>query len=275
MRTYDLDEGRELSTVRTGHYLTQIISSGIEGNFVYPEMAPSASSMIQWGRLGFIPSGLPVRFRMGRGRLRTCQCVFEPARFEELAGGALEWDLDRLRAYLNIRNPQIDLAMRRLRKEAAEPGFAQETLIEAVGTLVAIDLLRSLRGEAPKARDSVSGLAPWQLRRIEEYVQDLGCERPMDVSTFAQLCGLSPAHLARRFKRATGTTIHAYVEGLRIDRARRLLAENKLSLKQIAAASGFSTHSYFTAAYRRATGETPSAYRARMAAKVRPAARPR
>ena len=63
-------------------------------------------------------------------------------------------------------------------------------------------------------------------------------------------------------------TLYAYVDSVRIDRARALLAEGELTLKEIARASGFSTACYFSTAFRRATGETPAGYRTRVQAEA-------
>jgi AraC family transcriptional regulator len=68
-------------------------------------------------------------------------------------------------------------------------------------------------------------------------------------------------HLAREFRRAFGASVGEYVRRLRIDYACRELAATGRSVTEIAFDAGFSSHSHFTAAFRRVTGTTPTRYR--------------
>ena len=51
---------------------------------------------------------------------------------------------------------------------------------------------------------------------------------------------------------------------LRVDRARRLLDESALPVIEVAAETGWSSLAHFNAVFRRHTGHTPTAYRARL-----------
>lgn len=83
------------------------------------------------------------------------------------------------------------------------------------------------------------------------------------LSELAQHLDLDPAYLARCFKRATGGTVGEALLARRIDRARELLLDPDLGLKEIAAQCGFGSFSYFSRRFKQATGETASAYRRR------------
>ncbi len=78
----------------------------------------------------------------------------------------------------------------------------------------------------------------------------------------AAAAGLSRFHFLRRFKRATGTTPWRYLTDLRLAKARSLLADPAMSVREAAAAAGFADPAYFSRLFRRRTGTTPSAYRA-------------
>ena len=58
---------------------------------------------------------------------------------------------------------------------------------------------------------------------------------------------------------------HRYLTSQRIERAKALLAERKLSVTEIGLDVGFSETSSFTSAFRKVTGETPTEYRRSLA----------
>ena len=65
----------------------------------------------------------------------------------------------------------------------------------------------------------------------------------------------------RVFRRATGQTPIDYLIRLRIQKAMEWLAGTSLSVTDIALKTGFDDSNYFTRQFRKATGETPTAYR--------------
>lgn len=89
---------------------------------------------------------------------------------------------------------------------------------------------------------------------------------PMPLPALARLLGVSPFHLCRCFRGSTGTTLHAWEEGLRLRRAARHLEGAPADLSALALDAGFSSHAHFTTRFRRAFGVTPSAWRGRRAA---------
>ncbi len=74
----------------------------------------------------------------------------------------------------------------------------------------------------------------------------------------------SPAHFHQIFKNITGTTLHKYIENLRIEKAIALLTETDYNLSQIASLCGFSSQSYFNYAFKRKTNTTPKKYASEM-----------
>ncbi|MCI3928922.1 GlxA family transcriptional regulator [Streptomyces sp. AN091965] len=78
----------------------------------------------------------------------------------------------------------------------------------------------------------------------------------------ARMC-LSERHFARVFAQETGTSPAAYVEGVRIEVARRLLETTDCPLDQVAAAAGLGSVETLHRAFRRQLATTPAAYRRR------------
>lgn len=83
-----------------------------------------------------------------------------------------------------------------------------------------------------------------------------------DLSQLADRCALSPNHLSSIFKTVTGKTISAYCGELRISRAQELLRTTPMKLRQIAEHLGYYDQYHFCKAFKKATGMSPSAYRA-------------
>ena len=104
------------------------------------------------------------------------------------------------------------------------------------------------------------GLVDRRLRRAIEFMHD-NCGRELSLAEIASAAYLSEFHFARLFKKITGFTPHAYLAGLRVERARRLLAESDLSIVEVGAAVGYASQSHFTKVFREATGLTPRAFR--------------
>jgi AraC family transcriptional regulator len=130
---------------------------------------------------------------------------------------------------------------------------------EALALIIAHELIRLERGIQPPA-EVRGGLAPWQKKRIAEYVEEhLG--EDISLRDLASLARLSPYHFAHAFKRSFGEPPHRYVTGRRMLRAKSLLATEGMRVTEIGRAVGFAETSSFTGAFRRFTGTTPSSYR--------------
>jgi AraC-like DNA-binding protein len=75
---------------------------------------------------------------------------------------------------------------------------------------------------------------------------------------------VSPFHLCRMFKKATGLSIHRYLNRLRLRACVDGLTQNNQGLTDLAINAGYSSHSHFTEAFRREFGVPPSVVRKAM-----------
>lgn len=81
---------------------------------------------------------------------------------------------------------------------------------------------------------------------------------PTDI---AEALHISTAHFCRIFKEYMGMRPTEYINMLKLQKAKDLLCDTRLSVAEVAAAVGFHDHSYFTKLFHRAFGTAPSAYR--------------
>ena len=96
------------------------------------------------------------------------------------------------------------------------------------------------------------------LRFIREHVGE-----GIDVSDVLRAVPMSRTLLERKFQAALGHSPHRQIVRQRIERAKHLLAESELSIAVVAEVAGFNDASYLSVAFRRETGESPYAFRAR------------
>jgi len=131
---------------------------------------------------------------------------------------------------------------------------------EALGNVLAHELVRVNVG-VPRIEAPIrGGLAPWQQRTVTTYIEEhLGDQ--ISLATLAQLVRLSPHYFCRAFKQSLGVPPHRYHSNRRIEHAKTLLAMPASSVTDIGFAIGFRETSSFTAAFHKATGLTPTAYR--------------
>ena len=115
---------------------------------------------------------------------------------------------------------------------------------------------------ANPARPAVdgNGLAPWQLRRIMEYL-DAHLPGRVELAHLAALVDLSQAHFSRAFKASTGMAPYRWQLDARIRRAQALLIDSRASLNEVAEATGFADAVHFGRTFRKLTGATPAAWR--------------
>jgi len=93
------------------------------------------------------------------------------------------------------------------------------------------------------------------------------------VNAAADLANLNVQTFSRRFQRATGVAPGAFVTGLRIERAMRLLVDSRITIEDIAARVGYADRSSFAKAFRERAGIPPAEFRTRFQAATRLAAR--
>jgi AraC family transcriptional regulator len=134
---------------------------------------------------------------------------------------------------------------------------------EALGIVLAHELLRLNNGTVQAERSMRGGLAGWQRRSVVQYIEENLSEN-ISLAELAELARLSIFHFSRAFKQSFGMPPHRYHTSRRIERAKVLLAKPNQSVTEIALDMGFNDTSSFTAAFRRLVGRTPTDYRRRV-----------
>ena len=82
------------------------------------------------------------------------------------------------------------------------------------------------------------------------------------VEELSESLGVSKSHLVRAVKSAMGITPGQYLTGVRLEAAKLLLARREYPLEVVASLCGFSGANYLCRVFKKATGQTPAAFRA-------------
>ena len=146
-------------------------------------------------------------------------------------------------------------------KRAFDPVNPATSLEMEGRALLLVDHLRRLH--EPLRIDSTArtgGLSPRHLRRVCDFIMEHLAD-DLRLDDLAELTGLSCKHFVRAFKQATGLPPHQYLIRQRVEAAKRLLLDTKVSLADIALKCGFTDQSHFTAAFRKVVGVPPGAWR--------------
>ena len=85
----------------------------------------------------------------------------------------------------------------------------------------------------------------------------------LSIDEICESASYGRAYLFRVFKAETGKSIIEYFIEMKVDLAKQLLLEDKLSVREISAELSFNEPNYFTKTFKRVTGMTPSAYKKR------------
>ena len=151
---------------------------------------------------------------------------------------------------------------RELVSEIAVERVGHAAMLDALVRQVVIHLLRchlTVR-KSDQIELSRAGPVDRRLRRAIEFIHD-NYEREIAVEEIASAAYLSEYHFARFFKQISGVTPHVYLANLRLERARKLLAETARPISEIASMVGYQSQSHFTKMFKSVTGVTPRAYR--------------
>jgi AraC family transcriptional regulator len=147
----------------------------------------------------------------------------------------------------------------KLKRLLETPASENQLYLEALGVVLVHELARLDRGDDRMEHLVRGGLAAWQQRIVTAYIDEhLGEHIPL--ATLAQLARLSSYHFCRAFKQSFGIPPHRYHTRLRMEHAKVLLEKRPISVTDIGMTLGFSDTSSFTAAFRKATGLTPTDY---------------
>ncbi|MCJ8012944.1 AraC family transcriptional regulator [Paenibacillus sp. KQZ6P-2] len=130
-------------------------------------------------------------------------------------------------------------------------------------------------GEASAEESTYVELAIRQIREEREQSTTNMLDRALDyirekfqeeisLEDAAEHVHLNPYYFSKVFKQQTGETFIDYVTRLRIDKAKDMMKNGELSMKEVCYAVGYKDPNYFSRVFKKVTGVTPSEYRVQL-----------
>jgi AraC-like DNA-binding protein len=141
---------------------------------------------------------------------------------------------------------------------AKRPGFPARAAGHLHLVLAELTESRARAAGGPEIRVGTDELVELAETFISENYQ-----KHIHASDVVTYIGLERSYLGRRFRRATGRSIHEYITDTRMKRARDLLGTTSIAITAVAASVGYRSYEVFERAYRRTFGETPRETRRR------------
>ena len=116
------------------------------------------------------------------------------------------------------------------------------------------------RKEAGPEEDIDSSVRDSRVKKIIEEMNQRYTEK-ISLGDLADDCGLSIGHLSTLIKKETGQSFSEYITAKRMEDAKKLLCKEELSIDDVADMVGYHDYFYFTKAFKKYVGMSPSMYR--------------
>jgi AraC family transcriptional regulator len=144
--------------------------------------------------------------------------------------------------------------------EAKQHGLGGALYVEALGTQLAVHLLRRYASVSFRDASVTGSLCPALVRRLRAYIDD-HLHEAISLEDLARVAGMGVWTFSRHFRQTMGRAPHAFIVNQRIERAKRLLAQGELAVKEVAPSCGFTDQAHMTRVFRARLGTTPGQFR--------------
>jgi AraC family transcriptional regulator len=157
-----------------------------------------------------------------------------------------------------LRDARIEAIGWAIKADLEDDTPSDPLYVDLLTNALAVRLIEVATGRRSQLRSfDAARMSKRQLKLITEFIEsNLG--QTLSLAELAAVAGVSTTHLKTLFRNSTGTPVHRYVIGRRIEYARALLATTSMPASQVALAAGFAHQSHMASTMRRILGHTPS-----------------
>lgn len=245
-------------------YFTHTFSRHVHNGYAMGIIERGAESFYYRGAIHVAPAGSIVV--VNPDEIHTGQAVTEEGWSyrmlypkPELVRQAAEAAFENWQGIPNFTNPIIwdDTLLGLIRSlhvtlETSASAIERETAF--VSTLTQLIARHASGPIAPRQFEGSLRAINWSREYLEAHFDE-----NISLEKLANIANLSPYHFTRTFRQVVGLPPHAYLNHIRVERAKTLLTQG-LPIAQIAAATGFVDQSHLTRRFKRIVGVTPGQY---------------
>lgn len=213
----------------------------------------------------FLPDG-EHEYTIPKGAsLDSVGITFLPEFYEKRLSSIYERDFSDLPEIVsmldgNTEIPAVSLAFRQIAAYTPTVGtselYYEAKILEMIAGLIEWHTFISKKPGVKSIADSDIEA----MHRLVHFLQQHYCDN-MDVQSLAKMCFMSKSKLSLLFRSVYGTSIVEFVQSLRIERAKELLAHSTYRIGEISSLVGYEQQSSFSGIFKEKTGVTPNQFR--------------
>ena len=217
-------------------------------------------SLIFSGGVGIFPFKLPMWSRWDKD-IKHLYLHLEPKlvshRSQEL------FNVDKIEIISSV-SPIKDLLIQQIgiaiKNELTRNGNRSRIYVQSMAAALIVHLLQNYSTQTKPITTYSGILLPHILKIVKEFIND-NLEQDLCLDELAKLGKLSRYHFSRAFKQSMGITPHQYIIQQRVERAKQLLLQGKMTIADISIVCGFAHQSHLNRHFKRLTGLTPKMFR--------------
>ena len=217
------------------------------------------NAWVRTGHLWIVPRSIPhtSSFQGPHGGvlLSIGKSQFEHHISPLMRGGRIE-----LAPRFNLEDAQLEHSLRALVAVARDGSGADVLMGELLVNAACVRLAKRYAVSKLNIVPRRGGLPMARLKRVLEYI-DANLGKNITLSELAGVVNMSLYYFAVLFRQSTGLSPHRYVLNQRVERAKELLRDPRLSVLDVSINVGFEHQNNFARTFRRVVGVSPTQFR--------------
>lgn len=214
---------------------------------------------IETGTVSLVRRDVEIQAAVPNGIFPMMVLQLDNARPQRLAPAQVRSIDEALVTAQVTRDGRLADLLSAMRAEVREGCLSGRLYAEAI-SIALLAYLASKYCAPTRSLSPISSLSSAQKRRLDEFIREAVADS-ISVSELAALVDMSPSHFSRVFKASFGDTPYQFVMRQRVETAKTMLSDPRLTATDVASALGFASQSHFVKVFRQFTGITPRRFR--------------